>query len=165
MWNLTAQPGFINELHALIADSDTSMQTPNLERSPQPSPRAEEPDGSAANRGPQGQTSEAGKWRREERKDREQGQLQWKEMDSIFVSPLSSCQPCSPCPMGGCHGDRRPHVLGASFLVKGAYCSCVKPPSVCPSARDGGCSFTPLTKTQSTPCCVEVQMHKDPHKS
>lgn len=29
----------------------------------------------------------------------------------------------------------------------------------------GVCSFTPLTKTQSTPCCVEVQMHKDPHKS
>lgn len=106
---------------------------------------------------PQGQTHEAVKRGQEERKDIEQGQIQWKEMDSIFVSPLSSCQPCSPCPMGGCHGDRRPHVLGASFLVKGAHCSCVKPSSVCPSARDGGFSFTPLTKTQSTPCCVEVR--------
>lgn len=141
------------------------MQRPDLERSLQPLPCAEELDRSEANRGPQAHPHEAGKRGREEQKDIEQGQIQWKEMDSIFVSPLSSCQPCSPCPMGGCHGDRRPHVLGASFLVKGAHCSCVKPSSVCLSARDRGCSFTPLTKTQSTPCCVEVQIHKDPHKS
>lgn len=40
--------------------------------------------------------------------------------------------------MGGCQGDRRPHVLGASFLVKGPHCSGVKPSSLCPSARERG---------------------------
>lgn len=88
----------------------------------------------------------------------ERGQIQWKEMDSR--SSRSSFQlsaaPPPPVPQGGCHGDRRPHVLGASFLVKGAHCSRVKPSSVCPSARDGGFGFTPRTKTQSPPCCVEV---------
>lgn len=55
--------------------------------------------------------------------------------------------------------------MGASFLVKGAHCSGVKPSSVCPSARDGGSSFTPLTKTQSTPCCVEVHDTQRPSQA
>lgn len=55
----------------------------------------------------------------------------------------------------GCHRDRRPHVLGASVLVKGDHCSCVKPSSLWPSARGwvcvcvcarvGGGGFTALT--------------------
>lgn len=107
--------------------------------------------------GPRGQNHEAGKRGRKDRAG----------ADSVERNglPFPAVSRAPPVPQGGCHGDRRPHVLGASFLVKGAHCSCVKPSSVCPSARDGGFGFTPRTKTQSPPCCVEVHGAQRPSQA
>lgn len=82
----------------------------------------------------------------EEGKDIEPGELQWKEMDSIFVSPPLQLSPRS-LSHGGLPRWQEATCLGGVVLVKGPHCSCVKLPSVCPSARDRG--FTPLTYTHT----------------
>lgn len=144
----------------------TSPRSPGWERSARPFAWAEEPAGSsAATRTHEVKIMKLGNEGGKSQKIQRGGRFSGKKWTPFFVSPLSSCQPCSPCPRGGCHGDRRPHVLGVSFLVKGAHCSCVKPSSVCPSARDGGLQLhTPHKNTVPSLLCGGATTHKDPHK-
>lgn len=66
--------------------------------------------------------------------------------------------------MGGCHGDRRPHVLGASFWSKDPIVLALSRLHCARLPGTGGFGFTPLShsltlrhKTQPTPTYMEVR--------
>lgn len=86
-----------------------------------------------------GGPGEEGKRYRAGRASVERNGLHFRKSSSPAVIPLSV-----PWGVATVTGG---HMSWGCRLVKGPHCSCVKPPSVCPSARDRG--FTPLTYTHT----------------